>query len=69
MTADDPPTNVPAVTVILPVNVCVNVVPKLTVPPVPFIVKSFTLKLLKNLAVPPVLVTLILPVVVNPAIV
>lgn len=63
----EPPFNVPAVSVIAPVKVCVKPVPKFSVPPVPLIVSAAALKLFCNVAVPAVLVMVILPVVVKPA--
>lgn len=64
----EPPSSVPLVRVMAPVNVCVSALPIFNVTPSPFMVSAAALKLLCTVAVPPVLVTLILPVVVNPAI-
>ena len=62
------PFKVPAVSVTSPVNVCVLLVPRSSVPPDPLIVRAAALTLPPNVAVPAVLVMLTLPVVVNPAI-
>ena len=60
----EPPFKVPLVRVQL-VKVCVNPVPRLSVPPAPLIVRPLPPTLPVNVAVPPVLVIVTVPVVVN----
>ncbi len=68
----EPPFKVPAVRATLPVNVCVKLTPRLSVPPVPLMVNPapFTLPVVDpeavNVAVPAVLVIDTVPVVVKP---
>jgi len=63
----EPPFKDPAVRVTLPVKVCVNELPRLSVPPEPLIVKPAPLTAPCSVAVPPVLVIVVRPVVVYPA--
>ena len=64
----EPPFNVPAVLVQVPVKVCVNEVPRFKVPPVPLIVKPAPFTFPVNVAVPAVLVIDTVPVVVKSSI-
>ena len=64
----EPPFNVPAVLVHTPEKVCVNPEPKFKVPPVPFMVKPAPFIFPVKVAVPPVFVMEIKPVVVKPPI-
>ena len=62
----EPPFNVPAVLVHVPEKVCVNPEPKFKVPPVPLIVNPAPFMFPVKVAVPPVFVMEIKPVVVKP---
>ncbi len=62
----DPPFNVPAVKITVPIVVCNSPAPRFIVPPVPFIVIPVEFTLPVNVTTPPVLVHDNLPVVINP---
>ena len=61
-----PPSSVPAVLVQVPENVCDNPLPRLSVPPVPLIVRPTPLTALVNVATPADLIIDTVPVVVKP---